>query len=89
MIIRILSEGQYDVDGDTLERINMLDEEVMRAIERNDETVFNQRFHEVVELVRSGTALEHHQLSESDLILPAPDTTLSEAKKLFSEHPID
>jgi hypothetical protein len=89
MIIRILSEGQFEVDGETLERINILDEELMKAIEKDDEARFNQTFHEVVRLVRSGTQLEHHQLSESDLILPASDTTLNEAKQLFIEHPLE
>ncbi len=89
MIIRIMSEGQYEVDGETLDRIKILDEHLMAAIERDDEAGFNQAFHEVVGLVRTGSVLEHHQLTESDLILPASDTTLVEAKLLFSQHPIE
>ena len=89
MIIRIMSEGQYEVDGEALDRIKVLDEHLMAAIEQDDEEGFNQAFHEVVGLVRAGTVLEHHQLTESDLILPASDTTLVEAKKLFGEHPIE
>ncbi len=51
MIIRILSEGQFEVDGETLERINILDEELMEAIEEDDEARFNQTFHEVYEFL--------------------------------------
>lgn len=85
MIVRILHEGQYRVDGDTLEEIQRLDDELMDALTANHADRFHQLLHQVAELVRSGESLETEHLVESDLILPADDTTLDEAKRLFSD----
>ncbi|MCY0878060.1 MAG: hypothetical protein OWU84_03830 [Firmicutes bacterium] len=85
MIVRILSEGQYRVDGETLEAIKRLDDELMEALTLDDAERFQRLLHEVATLVRSGEALHAEHLTESDLILPAPDTTLDEAKKLFHD----
>ena len=40
MIVRILGEGQYDVDDDALDRLNALDAEVEAAVEAGDEAAF-------------------------------------------------
>ncbi|MCY0900151.1 MAG: hypothetical protein OWU33_14725 [Firmicutes bacterium] len=85
MIVRILSEGQYRVDGDTLEEIKRLDDELMEALTLDDADRFHRLLNQVAELVRSGQALHAEHLTESDLILPAPDTTLEEAKRLFND----
>ena len=85
MIVRILSEGQYRVDGSTLDQIHQLDEELMDALTHDDSDRFHHLLNEVAGLVRTGTALSADHLVESDLILPASDTTLEEAKRLFAD----
>ena len=85
MIVRILSEGQYRVDGPTLEQIKHLDEDLMVALTDNNADRFHHLLNEVAALVRSGQALDSTHLVESDLILPAVDTTLTEAKRLFED----
>ncbi len=85
MIVRILSEGQYRVDGETLEQIKRLDDELMVALTADEADRFHQLLREVAGLVRSGQALDPTHLVESDLILPADDTTLDEAKRLFAD----
>lgn len=85
MIVRILSEGQYRVDGGTLEEIKRLDEELMEALSADEADRFHQLLNQVAGLVRNGTALDAEHLVESDLILPAADTTLEEAKRLFAD----
>ena len=85
MIVRILSEGQYRVEGETLDKINVLDEELMDALTHDQADRFHQLLHEAAGLVRSGVELSNDHLVESDLILPADDTTLEEAKRLFAE----
>ena len=84
MIVRILAEGQYDVDGTTLEAIHRLDDEVMQAIMNNDAARFHALYGKLVALARTGRRIEPHEFAESDIILPAADTSLAEAKKLFS-----
>lgn len=88
MIIRILSEGQYEVDGSRLKQIQALDEELMDAMVKHDQKTFHRVFEEIVNIVRSGTPLDSSQLVESDLILPAADISMKEAQKLFHDHPL-
>ncbi len=85
MIVRILAEGQYDVDGVKLDEIQRLDDEVMQAIMNDDEKHFHVLYEELVALARSGSPLNLDDFVESDIILPAADTSLAEAKKMFSE----
>lgn len=85
MIVRILSEGQYRVEGDALDKINRLDEELLEALTHDEADRFRHLLNEVASLVRAGTELASDHLVESDLILPASDTTLEEAKRLFSD----
>lgn len=85
MIVRILSEGQYRVEGGTLDEIQRLDEELMEALTHDDGDRFHRLLNRVAGLVRTGTELSADHLVESDLILPAADTTLDEAKRLFSD----
>lgn len=85
MIVRILAEGQYRVDGTTLERIKKIDDELMVALTANESNEFHDLLRQAADLVRQGEALDPAHLVESDLILPAADTTLDEAKKLFSD----
>lgn len=85
MIVRILSEGQYRVDGTTLEEIKKLDDQLMEALSAEEAERFHRLLQETADVVRRGVPLDPAHLVESDLILPAADTTLDEAKKLFSD----
>ena len=85
MIVRISGAGQYRV-ADALEsRLNDLDNEAVKAVERGDEASFTDLFRQMVDLVRSeGEELPADDLSSSDVILPPPDTTLAEAAAEFT-----
>ena len=85
MIVRILTEGQYDVSDDTYDALNALDNRVVQAVEADDEAAFRSTFDELLALVReAGTPLADDDLQESGLILPPPDLTLAEAEREFS-----
>lgn len=90
MIIRIATEGQYELTGTALARLDEIDNELLAAISANDAQAYQERFHQVLELIRQeGRPLDASELRESDLVLPPPDTTLEEAKELFAEYPAD
>lgn len=86
MIVRILSGGQFRVDGEILERIKSLDDDLMVAVQQSDEERFHCLLAELVTVARQGQALRDSELVESDLILPHADMTLDEAKQLFEDH---
>lgn len=85
MIIRILTEGQFEVPTDAIEELNVLDERLEAAIEAADEQAFTSALHDLLERVRSvGTAVAPEELVESSLLLPYSDATLAEVRDLLS-----
>lgn len=85
MIVRIATEGQYELDGAQTGALNELDNEAVAACDKNDEAAFRSTYDRLLEFVRTrGHAVESDVLVGSDLILPPPDVTLEEAKAEFS-----
>ena len=86
MIVRILGEGQWDVDQAHLEALNALDAAVERAVEADDQEAFSTGMAGLLDAVRrQGTRLEDDSLEESDFILPPADATLDEVRALMTD----
>lgn len=84
MIVRILSEGQYRLDSSRLDQLNDLDNRLVQVVAAGDEAQYRALFAQMLALVREkGAKVPAEELLESDIILPAPDTTLKEAQGLF------
>ena len=85
MIVRIATEDQYRLPDSDAERLNDLDNQAVAAVEAGDEDRFHAIFEEMLQLVRSdGHKLGEDELEESDVILPPPDLSFSEAHHEFS-----
>ena len=84
MIVRIATEGQYQLPDDELDRLNQLDDDVVAAVESADRAEFERRFAALLDHARRGQVLDDDHLAPSDLILPPPDLTLGEAAHEFS-----
>lgn len=86
MIVRILGEGQFDVDEAATVELNKLDTQLEAAVERNDETAFTAALHGLLDQVRAlGAPLPSDALEPSDLILPSPDSSMDEVRKLLTD----
>ena len=84
MIIRIMTEGQYNLPGAFIDDLNELDNKLVEVVEREDREQFEITLKEMLDLVRQkGTEVPLDELVESDLVLPEPDITLEEAEDLF------
>ena len=84
MIVRISSEGQYNLPGSFIDRLNEIDNELVEAVEAEDQAAYEVLLKRMLDLVRdNGTPVPVDELVESDLILPEPDLTLLEAEELF------
>ena len=84
MIVRISSEGQYNLPGSFIDQLNEIDNALVEAVAAEDQSSFEMLLKSMLDLVRgNGTPLPVDELVESDLILPEPDLTLLEAEKLF------
>ena len=85
MIVRISTENQYVFPDDQADRLNDLDNAVVAAVAAEDEDAFHEAFEELLALVRAeGTLLDAEELEESDVILPPPDTSFTEASAEFT-----
>jgi hypothetical protein len=86
MIIRILSEGQFDVADNEVDGLNVLDEKLEAAIDAGDEAGFTAALAELLDRVRSvGSPVDLDALVSSDLLLPYADATLAEVRDLLSD----
>ncbi len=86
MIVRILTEGQWDVPEEQLARLNDLDDEVEAAVEAGDEVAFAGTLAALLDAVRkAGSVLPDDSLEDSDLILPPADASLDEVRELLSD----
>ncbi|MFE7225226.1 hypothetical protein ACFU7D_10610 [Nocardioides sp. NPDC057577] len=86
MIVRILGEGQYDLDEAAVDKLNELDAAVEAASKGTDEAVFDAALETLLEGVRSmGTAHPVDAIDSSDLILPGPGSTLAEVSEMLGD----
>jgi hypothetical protein len=85
VIVRILSEGQFDVDEAHLAHIEELDEAMFAAIEGDDEEAFNKALEGVLEAVRTeGKPVDPDEILPSDLVVPHAGATLAEIRTLLA-----
>jgi tRNA A37 N6-isopentenylltransferase MiaA len=85
VIVRIAGEGQFEVPDGLVDRLNELDNEAVAAVEAGDEARFHEIFGRMLEVVRTkGEPLADDELSESDVILPPADTSMSEVTADFT-----
>lgn len=85
MIVRIATEGQYEIPDSDADRLNDLDDEIVAAVEAGDEERFHELFDSLLTMVRSdGTPVPDDVLEESDVILPPPDLTFEEVGHQFT-----
>ena len=85
MIVRISTEGQYEVLETDAETLQELDNQAVAACEAGDEEQFHATFSRLIEFVREhGRPVAEDELGPSDVILPPPDVSLEEAKDEFS-----
>ena len=84
MIVRLMGEGQFEVDEEVAKGLNDLDEQAEKALEAGDQQQLSELLGRMTEAVRTnGARLHDDDLSPSDGIIPPEDLTLEEARELF------
>ncbi len=85
MIVRIQTEGQWELSHAQTGELDKIDNELVGVLEKQDAKKFEQLMNRVHEYVRGkGRALKPDEIMESDLILPPADATMDEVKQLFA-----
>jgi hypothetical protein len=85
VIVRIATEGQYELDEEAEAVLNELDNQVVEACETGDDQEFRNSFGRLLDLVRTrGKPVPDDELFGSDVIFPPPDVSLEEASQEFT-----
>lgn len=86
MIVRILGEGQFEVDDAAAAQLAALDTELDAAVEAGDDTAFKAALTRSVEVVRAGgSPVPNDSLHPAEIILPSSDADVAEVLKLLAE----
>ena len=86
-IVRIMGQGQFRINGDTVKTINEIDDAIVQILQNEskaDDQEYRAKITEMVQTIKSkGHKLEDKELIESDIIVPDTDISIDEAKKVF------
>jgi hypothetical protein len=86
VIVRIMGEGQFEVDEEVAKGLNEIDEQAEQALEAGDRERLTELLERMGEAVRTnGARLRDEDLSPSEAIVPPPDLSLEEARRLFED----
>jgi len=84
VIVRVMGDGQFEIDDEVAKGLNELDEQAERALKAGDQERLSDLLRRMAEAVRTnGARLPDADLSASDAIIPPDDLTLDEARQLF------
>jgi hypothetical protein len=84
MIVRLMGEGQYEIDKKHVDEINKIDNALVRIVNKGDEKTFKVEFKKLIDTVRKyGKPLSNDILKPSEVIIPPADISIEDAKKIF------
>lgn len=84
MIVRIMGEGQYEVDSCLLDQLNKIDNRIVDHVSKGAQKEFRDDLAELISSVKkNGKQLDAKEIIKSDVIIPPKDLTLEEAKGVF------
>jgi hypothetical protein len=84
VIVRVMGEGQFEVDDEVAKGLNDLDEQASQALEGGDEERLRELLQRMAEAVRTnGARVPDDDLRGSEAIVPPEDLSMDEARELF------
>jgi PspAA-like protein len=86
MIARIMTENQYRLSDEDAAALDKLDDPLHAAIQSGDDLAFAVALEKVISFVReNGTVVPVDEVVPSDVIIPAPDMSVAEARKYLQQ----
>jgi len=95
IIVRVSGQGQFKVNREIMDRINDIDNSIVSLLENADTDVdansikvkqkeLNEKINEIINLIRTnGMPLDDKEITQSQIMIPNPDISVAEAKKIF------
>ena len=85
MIVRIMGQGQYNVDAELMQKLNVIDNRIVAHVSRGDEKALRKDLALLISVIKQrGQPLDKTSILSSEVIVPPEDLTLKEATKIFS-----
>ncbi len=89
MIVRILGEGQYELQDSQVAAMEELDKKLVAALDSNDETSFRDVLTRLVKTVRSeGKPIPPDRFVPSGLTVPHETATLAELREFLASEDV-
>ena len=89
MIVRILGEGQFELDQNQVAGLEDLDKQLLAALEASNEAKFHEVLKHLVETVRTeGKPVGPDRFVPSDLTVPNPSASLAELRELMNSEDV-
>ena len=89
MIVRILGEGQFELEDSQAASLEKLDQELLAALEANDEPTFHDVLTRLVQSVRSeGKPVPVDRFVPSQLTVPHESASLAELRAFLSSEDV-
>jgi hypothetical protein len=88
MIVRVMTEGQYELNGDAVDALEHADVALLEAVHAGDSAQFRHHLDQLLVMIRQGKKVPSEDLRASDLVVPPPDMSVHEAQRLLAEHQI-
>jgi len=86
MIVRIMGEGQLEVDESEIEGLNALDTQLQTAVEAEDDALYQQALIALTDRVRAvGRPVADDVLVPSDIVIPTPEVSLESVRGLIGD----
>ncbi|HEY1387314.1 MAG TPA: hypothetical protein VGF38_02120 [Ktedonobacterales bacterium] len=86
MIVRIMTENQYRLTDEDAAALDRMDDPLHAAIESGDQEAFAAELEKVAAFVREkGAVIPVEEVIPSDVIIPAPDMTVAEARQYLQK----
>jgi len=86
-IVRIMSDNQYRMTDEQMHQFDLIDDDLEDALNNEDDAKFRAALQRLTDYIHStGQVVPIEELVESDVIVPAVDMSLAEAKQHFTPY---
>ncbi len=84
MIVRLMGEGQYEIDKKHLDELNRIDNNIVKLVTKGEDRAFKSEIKKLADYVHKyGKKMPDNVLKPSDIIIPPADLTVDEAREIF------
>ncbi len=86
MIIRILGEGQFQLDDNLVDKVNKIDNKIVNHVSQGNRLEYARDLANLISTIKElAEPLDPVEILPSDIIIPPSDLSFEEARKVFCD----